>query len=484
MRLPLLWRLVLGFGIIIVAIVIIHNYSLTRLDECYAAATTSVDCDARAIRAAQKLRSLLDTEQRYIRLFLAIPNTHYALLRSEAHRTSRIHSDSLALFIHADKERELLTSFRRTHEQTAAAIAAYPKGPAIKSGTITDSIALLQSRLDQIIRLNQQAIGQTLAGMDRDTTPFLDSSLWILLGGLAAAVAAAFVIARSITVPLSRLRSGAERITRGEYRRFSIHPDKEIGELQRAFNALSDRVRHTEQYKAEMAQQISRALQTPLQAMHAAYYTLAEQIAGPLNERQMNLVTTIRDNVDVVSAFSTQFLDLARIEAGMMRYHKRVVDILPLITPLINTARVAAAPKAVNISLAVQSVPALRVDPEKVTTVVTTLLNNAIRLTPRGGHVTVTITPCGTGARIAVKDTGYGIAAEDLPGVFARSFHTTDAPAADTRGTGMGLALVKAIVDGHGGKVYATSTEGGGSTFTVELPAETGHPLPHPTHAN
>jgi signal transduction histidine kinase len=139
--------------------------------------------------------------------------------------------------------------------------------------------------------------------------------------------------------------------------------------------------------------------------MHAAYYMLAEQIAGPLNERQQTLLTTIRDNVDALSTFSNQFLDLAKIEAGMMEFHPRSVDLLSIITPVINNARLVASQKEINIGLAAQAVPNVQADPEKVSTVLSNLLSNAVKFTHKGGNITVTIGPC-EGARIAVKTPG------------------------------------------------------------------------------
>lgn len=484
MKLPLAWKLVLGFGVIVVAIVILHGLLLARLDNYYAAATLTIARDISAIHTANQLHALLDDEEQYSRLLLVVREERYTLLHSEAHRMSRRQSDSLALFLYAEEPRALLASFRRSHEALAAAITSSQPVSPIASRTVTDSMAVLHRRLDQIIRCNQEAIGRMVGTMDRDANHFFDSTIWFLLAGIAATAGAAFFIARTVTRPLARLRRAAARTARGDYRSIPVHHTPEIGLLEREFNILIDRLEHAERHKADLAQQIAQELQAPLQAIHSAYYVLAEQIAGPLTDRQKQLVTTIRDNIDQVSAFNTQFLELARIEAGMMRYQKQTVDLLAMITPLINATRVTAAAKGINIGLAIQSVPPVRVDPERVTTALSTLLNNAVKFTPRGGGVTVTITPCGTGARIAVRDSGLDIPAEHLPAVFTRSFQARGMPPGDVKTVGVGLALVKAIVDGHGGKVYAASTMGGGSTFTVELPAQTVPPLPHRPQPN
>ncbi len=219
--------------------------------------------------------------------------------------------------------------------------------------------------------------------------------------------------------------------------------------------------------------------------MHAVYYMLAEQIAGPLNDRQKSLLTTIRDNIDALSAFSNQFLDLAKIEAGMMQFRREPIDLLSVITPVINTARLIASQKEINIGLAAQAVPRVHADPDKVVTVLNNLLSNAVKFTPQGGNITVTLSPCEDGARIAVKDSGIGIDPDDVPRLFTKFFQAKNVSQINVKGTGVGLALVKAIVDGHGGKVFAASAVGQGSTFTVELPVDprpattVGAPAPH-----
>ncbi len=481
----------LGFGAIVAVLVVALTFLLGAPEGSTIPAapvvTTRAAADPATISMAQKLHPLLDDEERYARKYLAVGDPMYARLRRDTHRISRAYLDSLQQRMHGRDERALLTLFRSTHESLAASLDA-PGGHAAFAGRLTDTMDVLHARIDQMIQVHQQArTTTTTTAVERTNEPAsrrYDVALGALLLGLAATAAFAYWVMRGVTAPLSQLRRGTERIARGDYRPVHVHGSDEIGRLARAFNAMSERLQHVDKYKADMMQQISHELRTPLQAMHAAYYMLAEQIAGPLNERQQHLVTSIRDNIDAMSTFSNQFLDLAKIEAGVMEYNKQQVDLLSLLTPIINTARIAAAPKEITIGLAAQSVPAVSVDPGKFTTVVSNLLNNAVKFTPRGGNITVSLGPCGTGARVAVKDSGVGIDADDLPKLFTKFFQGKSASAVDTKGTGVGLALVKAIVDGHGGKVYATSTIGVGSTFTVELPTPHTRSLPHAPHPN
>ena len=471
MRLALYWKMVLGFGVIVVAMLAVYAAILFSQYDVYTSVTTSVATNIVAIENAQHLRTLLFEEERQARKYLVARDATYGRLFLNARARSRARLDSLARAVQGRNERLAFLEFRRGHNWIGEAVRDRVRGSDAASVAVADTMQVLQKHLDNIIRLNQSAIARTVADVETRTADAVSVAILLLCCALAATISVAFFITRSVTRPLALLRHGTQRIARGEYVHVPVHARDELGALTEAFNAMSDRLKKTEDYKADMMQQISHELRTPLQAMHAAYYMLAEQIAGPINERQRALLTNIRDNVDALSAFSNQFLDLTRIEEGMMEFRRQPVDLLSIITPIINNARVTAMQKEITIGLAAQSLPPVPADPDKFATVLNNLLNNAVKFTPRGGNITVTLTPCETGVRVAVKDSGIGIDADDLPKLFTKFFQARNASKADVKGTGVGLALVKAIVDGHGGKVYASSTLGVGSTFTVELPS-------------
>jgi signal transduction histidine kinase len=110
------------------------------------------------------------------------------------------------------------------------------------------------------------------------------------------------------------------------------------------------------------------------------------------------------------------------------------------------------------------------VDAKKISIIVNNLLNNAIKYTQNHGKISVKIGPCNMGVFIEIQDSGIGIAPEDLPKIFTKFYRANSKDITRIGGIGVGLALVKAFTEGHGGKVYVESSVDGGSTFTVELP--------------
>ena len=474
MRVSLSWKMALGFGLIAAALIVVHGYILISLDAVSTAVTTSLSADVTAIDNARGLHALLNEEERNAQKFLLTRDAAYQRMYLRARLLTMARLDSLGTVLSDDEERIALTEIRRLHAWMDDAVQTRTAHPLLRNGQIMDSLDIAHSALDRLVAINQDAIARSVADVEQRNTSSLETGALLLLGVLLLTIVVAFFITRAIAKPLAQLRQSTERIARGDFHVLPVQSRDEIGMLMRSFNTMSERLRKIDEYKADVMQQISHELRTPLQSMHAVYYMLAEQIAGPLNDRQRSLLTTIRDNIDALSTFSNQFLDLAKIEAGMMVFRTQPVDLLSVITPVINNARLIASQKEINIGLAAQAAPRVAADPEKVATVLSNLLSNAVKFTPQGGNITVTLSPCEDGARIAVKDSGIGIDPEDVPRLFTKFFQAKNVSQINVKGTGVGLALVKAIVDGHGGKVFAASTVGRGSTFTVELPAETG----------
>jgi signal transduction histidine kinase len=244
-----------------------------------------------------------------------------------------------------------------------------------------------------------------------------------------------------------------------------------MSDLAEAFNSMSASLDSLNRFRAEMMQHISHELRMPLQNMHSAYYLLTEQKAGPVTERQTELLRMMRDNVDIIANFSNQFLDLSKVEAGMMEYNLARTDLAGIVRPAVDHAYPTAAQREITLTFTPTPAPAVLVDAEKCSQIAANLLNNALKYTEKGGSVDVSITPCPRGARLTVRDTGAGIPPEELPRIFTKFYRASSAVKGRKKGTGIGLAFVKALVEGQGGKVYATSTVGVGSTFTVEFPA-------------
>ncbi|HET7131024.1 MAG TPA: ATP-binding protein [Gammaproteobacteria bacterium] len=224
--------------------------------------------------------------------------------------------------------------------------------------------------------------------------------------------------------------------------------------------------------KDEFLATLSHELRTPLNAVLGWCQVLRRSMSDENSVRRA--VDVIERNGRLQAQLIADLLDMSRIVSGKMRLDVQPVDLPQLIDAAIESVRPAAEAKDLTIERTIEP-PRDRVngDAGRLQQIVWNLLSNAVKFTPRGGRVTVTLRPVDQDVEICVADNGEGFAPEFLPSLFNR-FRQADASATRSHGgLGLGLALVKQLVEMHGGRVSATSPGlGHGATFVVRLPAE------------
>ena len=193
------------------------------------------------------------------------------------------------------------------------------------------------------------------------------------------------------------------------------------------------------------------------------------------------MMTLISDNSNKLRDFIHELLDIAKMEAGMISYDFVHTDIRQCVDMIVRNARTGAMRKNIMINSRIDSLPEITIDIQKFSVILNNLLSNAIKYTPANGSIDIEATVCDDKLKIFVRDTGIGIPEHDLPHLFTKFYQASNASLSGSKGTGIGLALVKAFTEGHGGTVSVTSTLGKGSTFVVELPANNGHSPLHTT---
>ena len=289
---------------------------------------------------------------------------------------------------------------------------------------------------------------------------------------ILAASAAAWMIARTVTRPIGTLVRAAQQIGQGLFEPIRVRSHDETALLADAINDMSAKLKGVNEAKADLMHQIVHELRNPLQIIFFARNLLAEQEVGCINGKQSEMLDLIGWNAEKLMSFTNQFLDLAKVEAGMMDYHRAPTDLVMIVARAVQEARALASRKDISVKFLSEPVPQTLADGEKLAQVFSNLLSNAVKYTERGGSVSVAVFCFDRKIYVAIKDSGFGIAAEELPKLFTKFYQASNASKTHAKGTGLGLALVKAFVEGHGGTITVTSTLGIGSTFTVELPVE------------
>ena len=288
--------------------------------------------------------------------------------------------------------------------------------------------------------------------------------------GIALALACTHALARGTTKPLREMAAVASAMARGEHgRQVAVTSSDEVGELARAFNRMTQELAETDRLRRDLVANVSHELRTPLGALQAVLENVVDGVSEPDPETLRTMLAQTRR----LGRLVTQLLDLSRLEAGEQPFDIRAFAIDDVVQSAAREARLHA-PEDVVFSIEAPAELLVEGDAERIHQVVMNLVENAVRYSPRPGHVALRAKADDGEVRLEVDDDGPGIAEADLERVFER-FYRGDgregvAEGADRGGAGLGLAIARWIVDLHGGTIRAERREPQGTHMVVTLP--------------
>ena len=285
------------------------------------------------------------------------------------------------------------------------------------------------------------------------------SLLLALLFAFAFTLVAALALSRYIFRPIRALAAVAGRIAEGRFdERVPLHGRDEIGSLAATFNTMADRLAHTEQLRRGMVGDISHELRTPLTRMQCQVEAMQDGLAPATPEALRH----IHEQIRILERLMDDLQDLSLSDAGQLKLNPAPLRIDEIIRSI-----AASQPIALDLP---PNLPPVLVDARRIRQVLQDLIDNAVRHGPEGATVTITARLQSPGIEIRVQDRGPGIPPEQLALIFERFHRWDDSRARATGGTGLGLAVVKQLVVAHGGRVWAESTPGEGTTVIFTLP--------------
>ena len=228
------------------------------------------------------------------------------------------------------------------------------------------------------------------------------------------------------------------------------------------------RLRRFDELKNDLVATVAHEFRTPLTSLRMALHLATEGTVGPLTEKQADVLFAAREDCERLQGIVDDLLDLSRIQAGRIELHARPTSATSLLQHAVDMHRPLASDKKVELEVGALTVDRpVMADPDRVQLVLTNLIQNALRYTSAGGRIELRAAPEDGSLRFVVSDTGAGIAAEHLPRLFERFSRIPGAPSG---GAGLGLYIVKEIVEAHGGRVGVESEPGHGSIFWFTLP--------------
>jgi two-component system phosphate regulon sensor histidine kinase PhoR len=222
--------------------------------------------------------------------------------------------------------------------------------------------------------------------------------------------------------------------------------------------------------KTDFVNMVAHELRSPLVAIRQLNSVLAEGLAGPLQEKQQEFVEKGMKKIDALLGLIHDLLDVAKLEDGKLLQHAVPVDMGVMIEEMVTLMQPRAKKQGITLSFSCENLRPITADPRNMEEILNNLLSNALNYSPDGGDVTVTAKGMGEFLEIAVSDSGVGIAPEELPKIFEKFYRVKHPKTRQISGTGLGLSLVKGIVEAHHGTVEVESVPDKGSTFTIRLP--------------
>jgi signal transduction histidine kinase len=286
-------------------------------------------------------------------------------------------------------------------------------------------------------------LSRTVAGGGRPYGLF-----WALV--LVVAIVGAVRWVRRTAGPIGEVMEAADRVAGGDYAvRVSERGPPDVRRLARRFNDMTERLQESEERRRRLLADVAHEVRTPLSVIRGDVEGMLDGVYPADAEHLGRLL----DQSDVLARLLDDLRTPSTAQAGQLRLHPEPVDPAALVEGAVAAFAARAGSEGVELLTEVpEGLPALEVDPVRIGEVLSNLLSNAVRHTPRGGRVSIAPSADREAVRFSVSDTGPGIAPEVLPHLFERFTRS-----ADTGGSGLGLAIAKSLVEAHGGTIGAES---------------------------
>ena len=295
--------------------------------------------------------------------------------------------------------------------------------------------------------------------------------LYSALAALGTSLLLGYWMSRALSRPIKEMSSAAARLARGDFTsRVEVMSNDEMGELARSFNNMAEELSRLENMRREFVANVSHELRTPLTSIQGFIQALIDGTVSEEGAREKYL-KLIRGEVVRMNRLINDLLDLSRLESGKVQMELAPLDIREIADSAVSAMDFRAHERNVSLrNLIPEGLPPVLADGDRIEQVFMNLLDNAITATRPGGYVELSAREAKEEIYVSVADTGHGIPPEELPFIWERFYKVDKARTrSEAIGTGIGLAIVKQIIEAHGGEVSAESEPGRGSKFTFSL---------------
>ncbi|MEN6617710.1 MAG: HAMP domain-containing sensor histidine kinase [Syntrophorhabdus sp.] len=478
-RLNVLWRLIIGFTALFILTLSVSVYSISKLQQFNTASAYMLEMGEKMVEYKEKLSDALLSEVSYEKKYaisrdaafrdrLALANKDFVKYLDEA----RAIADTLG-------SKEILDNIARHHsryagliEEEAAYLASSRPYPFRKYKA--EKAKSVEAMIEEIKNLEMYIEDDTkvrIDGLAKAGTEALRTAVIMACFSLFFGILIAAGITRSIIRPLSLMKKKTRDIARGNFSDpLALSAPPEIRELANSFNIMCRKLGEMDRMKSDFFSFVAHELRTPLASLSAGITLLKKHPERSGQDREKILAIMSEECARLIRQVNS-LLDLSKMEAGIIDFDFTSQDVKPLLKKAVSEIEPLSASR--NIRFAFNETGKCRPvtgDKERLLQVIRNLLGNAVKLSPDGSDIRISLEQVAGGIRISVSDSGPGIAEENRQAIFDKYKQADASVSAAIKGTGLGLAISKHIVDAHGGKIWVESELGKGSTFFIFLP--------------
>jgi two-component system sensor histidine kinase GlrK len=481
MKVTIFSRLVFGYLFILVLVLALSGYLVYRIGQFNEVTRSVLMTNNRMVDYSGKMTDAILSQVRNERKFIISKDkAFYSQFLHYKNDFERYLGEAM-LISEASQVKQFLVTVKTSYQHYQSLLGeelryleagkSYPQGWFRQekekfSNSILEELEKVQNSIQQ--NTNEKIMELYEAGVEAYQMAIVMIAVLLVFG-----LTLSYLINRSITQPISVLVKKTREIGKGDFKgNVNLSSPPELAELASAFNLMCNKLGELDQMKSDFFSTVTHELRTPLSSIKMGISLLAGGREGPLTEGQKELLTLVKQENNRMVGLVNAILDLSKMEAGMMTYEIEQKNIVPLIDQVVNEMKPLVETKKIRFESEVaEKLPIPKVDTERFLQVLRNVIGNALKFTPEGGRVNVSVRTIDEGLQISVADTGPGIPEKNLTTIFEKFQQVNTQASYKTKGTGLGLAIAKQVITHHGGKIWAESKLGEGSTFFILLPA-------------
>jgi two-component system sensor histidine kinase GlrK len=482
MKFTILKRLILGYATIILLIVFLGIYITLQLNKLNRFVREISAVDGSTIDLTERLSDTLFSQVGFEKKYLISQDQDFYQKFWDIMKQLTEDLERLRSLMVAKEDKEVFLEVEQFYNNYVSLfieeVRAMKKDPDYPRRKYQEGKEKLVDTINERLRKIMKIARSNRDAKIRESGQMSDRIIKItyITAGLAILISIVISVynTRSINRPILLLQKRTKDIAKGKFDKIrDISSPPEIKELADDFNLMCERLEVLDDMKIDFISHVSHNLRTPLTAIKEATGMLIEGTYADNPVKQNELLTITEEECERLIDSVSRILDLSRMEAKMMDYQLNESDLLPVIQRSLLKLAPIAQRKKIDLELRPpHNLPIAKIDEERIGQLMENLIGNALKFSAAGGKVVLSVYVKNYGKQfieVAVEDTGCGIPKENLERIFDK-FKRIDSGRETVRGTGLGLSIAKHIIADHGGKIWAQSKIGQGSTFFFTLP--------------